>query len=239
MSSKGVVKYDRYNDRVKERPTLSLDNNMITIKLYSSHDEKSFQEEHVVHETIFREASMVVDNAMAYDWANKRERVVKLYDMESYIAFQVFKTWVYRHKIIVERCYDTGVSSSSEIRLLLAAHHFGDKYKAIHFMDTVFDAITKLHEGIYRDPQLGLIPSVWARTMTNSPLRRYFIDCIVHSKASAYNPFELLKKLPEEFPTELAKAFMVAKFWPMGQGMPGDPCAYHVHVKGTCYKSLA
>ena len=192
--------------------------------------------EFVIHESVVTPHSAFVRMALSNDWKEAKERTIPLPEDEP-DTFQLYQEWVYTGLVFSENVANTE-KDSKEYERLVSAYILSDRLLDSTFKDVVVDCIIhKLCNSELFSPRLTNL--VYDNNPAGSTLRRLWQDIYVWSGSPNWLEEKTVgDEVHPEFLLDLSKSQM--SFWP-GQRPPAapyiqNPCLYHEHADGTCYR---
>ncbi|KAE9982474.1 hypothetical protein EG328_010864 [Venturia inaequalis] len=199
----------------------------------------------VMHEGLVRVQSPFFESAMAHDWKEAREKVVRLPDDEP-DTFRAYFLWAYNHRLFCQPLVEP--PDKAEVKrmdLLIRCYILGDKLMDDDFQDAIVDVLVQFCEQANTWP-ITMTRFIFENTPVTSPLRAFIVDVIVHLNFLKYwntmTSTDCLETHNEDALFHITRTFMRLRDVPVSkQTAPfrgSDRCVYHNHKKHDkpCYK---
>jgi len=204
---------------------------IITLRVENGNDSKDF----VIHRNVITRRSAFIRDALKGEWKEAQTGIISLPD-DDWDIVEMYQQWLYTGCLTPIEDADSTSQTASDYTMLVKAYIFGEKFWDPTYKDCVIDAvISLLLTTRLFDPTISEL--VYTSTPPNSPLRKLWQDIYTFCGSvgwldDAYAP-------NSDFTRDLLRKQM--GFWNKVRPEDGiniitQPCAYHEHEDGKCYR---
>ena len=210
------------------------------VKVLVGSEEQTF----FVHAALLSKTSKIFAAATKEEWDQSGERVIKLPE-ETTETFELYVRWLYAGRVVVKRQTDKITRGYEALAKLYA---LGERLMDATFQNCLMDGFLagvkeRDDDGLTWWPTANHATVIFRSTTSNSPARRFIIDCFVkQAKESWFTRFaDKPDTLDPQFLLDLSAALLKHRELPEDKIedydhlMRGPSCRYHIHEDGkTC-----
>lgn len=191
----------------------------------------------LIHRPILTRRSAFMKEALEGEWKEARSGVIAMPDDEPEIV-ALYQKWLYSGRVFSKPPRSVGTQGDvKEYEKLVKCFVLGEKLLDGTFKDCVVDTIVSVLVATHLfDPTLTEL--IYENTPPSSPLRKLWQDVYIFCGSTSW--LDDRHGIHSDFVLDLSRRQM--GFWqglrPQdGAKMLVEPCAYHEHAPGKCYRA--